>query len=104
MRSYKLVFTLPAQRDLNQILDYYRIELCAPEAARSLLSKVKSLTRALSTPPARFPLAADKRLAEMGIRKALVDNYIIFFQTNEESGTVCILRLLHMRRNWLDIL
>lgn len=55
--------------------------------------------------PLRNALVADKRLVYKGIRKIIMDNYIVFYSATEESKTVIIIRILYeRRRDWMNLL
>jgi toxin ParE1/3/4 len=54
--------------------------------------------------PLRNALVADERLAYKGIRKIMVDNYIVFYIVTEENKTVTIIRMLYGRRGWMNLL
>ena len=47
---------------------------------------------------------SDERLSLNGIRRLLVDNYIIFFTINEFDKVVTIVRILYSRRDWIDLI
>lgn len=52
----------------------------------------------------RNALVADEMLAYKGIRKIMMDNYIVFFIVNEESKIVTIVRILYGRYDWMNLL
>ncbi|MGH4121235.1 type II toxin-antitoxin system RelE/ParE family toxin [Clostridium sp.] len=54
--------------------------------------------------PLRNALVNYERLAYIGIRKIMVDNYIVFYIANDESKTVTIIRILYGRRDWINLL
>lgn len=54
--------------------------------------------------PFRNAIVNDDKLASQGIRKFILDNYIIFYVTNEEKKIITILRILCKRRAWINIL
>ncbi|MDD2443652.1 MAG: type II toxin-antitoxin system RelE/ParE family toxin [Desulfotomaculaceae bacterium] len=49
-------------------------------------------------------VVVDERLALCGIRKALVENYIVFYVISTEDKVVTIMRILYSRRNWEHLL
>lgn len=104
MSIYDIQITEPAEEDLYEIGAYISKELLEPETAKNLISKIAIGINSLDDMPLRNALAADKRLAYKGIRKIMVDNYIIFYIVTEESKTVTIIRILYSRRDWLNLL
>jgi len=50
--------------------------------------------------PVRPALVADKLLAAQGIRKLIVENYIVFYVISETDETVTVIRILYGGRDW----
>lgn len=104
MRTYNIQITEPAEEDLYEIGAYISKELLEPETAKKVISKIAKEINSLEDMPLRNALVVDERLAYKGIRKIMVDNYIVFYIVTEESKTVTIIRILYSRRDWLNIL
>ncbi|MCF6094364.1 type II toxin-antitoxin system RelE/ParE family toxin [Microaerobacter geothermalis] len=104
MSAYIIQITEPAEKDLFEIGSYISKELLEPETAKKVISKIAKGIYSLEELPLRNALVTDERLAQKGIRKIMVDNYIVFYIVNEESKTVTIIRILYGRRDWLNIL
>ncbi len=104
MAAYYIQITKPAENDLVGIGRYISKELLEPETARKVISGIGSKINTLENMPHRNALVNDKRLARMGIRKMLVDNYIVFYNVVEETRTMTIIRVLYSRRNWQNLL
>ena len=96
--------TKNATNDLIEITKYISNELLAPYTAKKLLKNIRVAVTNLAQMPTRHALVNDKKLALQGIRKLLVDNYIVFYIVSEESNTVKVVRILYSRRNWADLL
>jgi plasmid stabilization system protein ParE len=58
----------------------------------------------LADMPHRCPPVTDERLASMGYRKLIINNYIAFFTIDEKAKVVDVERILYVRRDWLHIL
>ena len=54
--------------------------------------------------PQTHKLVDDPFLNALGIRFVLVNNYMAFFIIDETTKTVCIVRFLYGKRNWMQIL
>ncbi len=54
--------------------------------------------------PTRHAVVADEELALQGIRKLIMNNYIVFYVVSEENATVTVVRILYGRRNWINLL
>ncbi|NMM65082.1 type II toxin-antitoxin system RelE/ParE family toxin [Clostridium sp. P21] len=104
MSTYNIQITEPAEEDLYEIGVYISKELLEPETAKKVISKIAKEINSLADMPLRNALVVDERLAYNGIRKIIVNNYIIFYVVNDESKTVTIIRVLYSRRDWLNLL
>jgi toxin ParE1/3/4 len=104
MSRYEVYVSLEAETDLQGIKEYIENELKNPETAKSIISKMKNNILSLETMPYRFNLVADGRLAASGIRKIMVGNYLIFYNTSEQEKTVNIVRVLYAGRDWENII
>lgn len=104
MCTYNIQITEPAEDDLYEIGVYISKELLEPETAKKVISKIAKGINSLEDMPLRNALVADKRLAYKGIRKIILDNYIVFYIANDESKIITIIRILYNRRDWLNLL
>jgi len=101
---YDIQITEPAEKDLYEIGAYISKELLEPEIAKKVISEIAKGVNSLEDMLLRNALVADDRLAYKGIRKIMVDNYIVFYIVAEESKTVTIIRILYSRRDWINLL
>lgn len=104
MSMYDIQITEPAEKDLYEIGAYISKELLEPETAKKVISKIAKGVNSLEDMPLRNALLADDRLAYKGIRKIMMDNYIVFYIVTEESKIVTIIRILYSRRDWINLL
>lgn len=104
MSKYNIQITEPAEKDLREIGVYISKELLEPETAKKVVSKIAKAVSSLEEMPLRNPLASDERLSHKGIRKVIVDNYIVFYIVTDETKTVTIVRILYGRRYWINLL
>ncbi|MDV3427103.1 MAG: type II toxin-antitoxin system RelE/ParE family toxin [Bacillota bacterium] len=104
MSTYDIQITKPAEEDLHEIVFYISKELLEPDTAKKVISKIAKVINSLEDMPLRNPLVLDKRLAKMGIRRIMANNFIVFFIVSEKSRTVTIIRILYNRRNWLNLI
>ncbi|QNK60820.1 type II toxin-antitoxin system RelE/ParE family toxin [Paenibacillus sp. PAMC21692] len=102
--SYLVVITETAERDLSDIVNYIANDLLEPVTARRMVAKIAESVFQLEIIPFRFGLVEDERLAGQGIRKMLVDSYIVFFVVSEPEETVTVIRILYGRRHWNSLL
>ena len=104
MKPYKVRITDPALDDVEQIYRYISDVLLEPQAAEQILDLFEESMQNLSHMPHSRPLVAYEPLAQRGLRKLIVKNYIAFFVIDEDEKTVNIERVLYGRRNWISIL
>ncbi len=94
----------PAENDLRDIVRYIASQLSAPISALSMMELLEEAMAGLSDMPQRCPLVEDERLSQMGYRKLIVKNYVVFFSIDEKTKVVDVERILYGRRDWLRIL
>ena len=104
MTNFSLLISDTAANDLSEIVSYLRNELSYPNSAELLVKKVRSETSKLKELPFLFPLVEDEILAARGIRKLSIDNILIFYIISESKKNVTIIRILHARRDWINLL
>ncbi len=104
MSDYSIKITEPAENDLRGIGDYIAQQLLEPEIARKVVNKIGNAIMTLEETPLRNSLVADQRLSLQGIRKIIVENFIVFYIVKEELRIVTIIRILYGRRDWMNLL
>lgn len=104
MISYHITISEPAENGLNAIVDYIAIELRNPLAAKYFIFKITNAVFSLEQMPKRNTLINSDRLAAKGIRRLIVENYIVFYIVSDSNHSVTIIRILYKRRNWNDLL
>ncbi|MCH5139182.1 type II toxin-antitoxin system RelE/ParE family toxin [Clostridiaceae bacterium UIB06] len=104
MSTYDIQITEPAEKDLYEIGAYISKELLEPDIAKKVILEIAKGINSLEDMPLRNALIDDERLSYKGIRKIMVDNYIVFYIVTEESKTVTIIRILCGRRDWMKLL
>lgn len=104
MTRYKIEITESAEKDLLEIGLYIAKELLEPDIARKLVEKISKEIFTLEEMPLRYALVRDERLSQLGIRKTFVDNYTIFYVTDDIKKSVTVIRILFSRRDWIQLL
>ena len=104
MEKYRVDISEPAERDLTDIVRYIVAQLSAPVSAFHMMELLEEAMGTLSLMPHRHPFLADERLSQMGYRKLVIKNYVIFFSIDEKNQVVDVERILYKRRDWLRIL
>ena len=97
--KYKVVYTAGAKRDLRNIFRYISEELLAPENAAGQTDRIMAAIRKLVTMPNRNRLYEEEPWHSRGLRFFPVDNYLVFYKTNDETETVYIVRIMYRGRD-----
>lgn len=104
MKKHSIFMTHTATEDLKSIAAYIANELHEPSIAKKLVGNIKEAVMSLEHMPTRYSLVRDANLAIQGIRKIMVDNYIVFYIIHEKDNVVTIVRILYSRRDWVNLL
>jgi len=104
MAKYRVDVSEAAESDLGDIVRYIASQLSAPITVLQMMELLEEAMTGLSNLPERCPLVADERLSQMGYRKLMVKNYIVFFSIDEKNKVVDVERILYGRRDWLRFL
>ena len=104
MNKYNIEITEPAEKDLHEIGNYIANELLQPNVALKAVGRIAEAIFSLEKMPLRNALVMDERLALQGIRKTIIDNYIVFYSVSEKEKKVTVIRILYSRRDWISLL
>ncbi len=104
MEQYEILLTESAQRDLMEIYTYIAKTLREPGTARGIYRAMKAAILSLDTMPERYGLLSEPPYAQMGMRKMLAKNYIVFYLVDKSAHTVSVVRILYNRREWQALL
>ena len=99
---YKLKISPKAKDDLTEIKGYISQELCNPQAAVNLVSKITKKIRGLSEHPGIGAPLSSVVAIQTDYRFLVCDNYLIFYRY--EDGIVFVSRILYGRRDYMRIL
>ena len=88
-----------AAADVTGIVDYLAGDLANPTAAASFKKSLRECLDTLRMFPQSGSLVQNGYVPQTGIREKLVGNYILFYQTDAETRTVYILRVVHGSRD-----
>ena len=104
MKTYTVLISETAETDLQEIIRFISLERREPLNARNLLSRIREAILDLEKMPYRHVLVRDERLASQGIRMLPVENHMVFYIASEANDSVSIVRILHSRREWTELL
>lgn len=102
MPNYIIQFSAEAKKDLTNIFNYIFYSLNEPNIAKKKIEKIKLAIYNLKTNPEIYPIIQEDILSKYDLRKIVIDNHIIFYTVL--NNTICIVRILYARRNWINLL
>lgn len=97
--SFRIQFTSGARQDLRDIFEYIAFELLVPDIAKAQTKRIIDEIRTLDVFPMRYPLYEDEPWHSIGLRFFPIDNYLIFYRTDEEKEIVSIVRIMYGGRD-----
>ena len=97
MNTYQVILTPEAEDDLREIYRYIASVLQERSAAQRLVSNLRKTILDLETMPERWNRYDREPWFSRGIRKAITENYIIFYTVQDQS--VFVLSVLYGRRD-----
>jgi len=99
MKEWGVVWSEDAEVDLDSIYSYIATELLEPSIAFNQTERIKTAIYGLKQMPKRYSLYQTEPWRSKGVRHMVVNNYIVFYHPNDESGEVLILRIIYGGRN-----
>lgn len=96
---FKVAYSARARQDLRDIYEYIAYELSAPEAAAGQTGRIMKAVHSLEQMPMRHRLYEEEPWHSQGLRVLPVDNYMVFYLTNETEAAVSILRIMYGGRD-----
>ena len=101
-KTYKVILTPNAQKNLRNIFYYIHYELKAGIAAQDIMSSIKSSIDNLSLFPARHSLVELEPFKNSGLRKIVVKNYLVYFKTYEPLRVVRVVAVIYAKSNQVE--
>ncbi|MFI3164096.1 MAG: type II toxin-antitoxin system RelE/ParE family toxin [Bacillota bacterium] len=97
--KWEVIFSEQSIDEIRNIHDYIAYELLAPENARKQVDRIILKAESLDISPMRNPLYDNKKWKKKGLRRMVVDNFLIFYLTCEKSKQVQIVSILYGARD-----
>ena len=88
MTRYEVNITDEAQRDMESIYDYIAQELQVTDTAMNQYNRIAEAILSLDEFPERYELFKLEPERTMGIRRMIVDNYMVCYIVDEETVTI----------------
>lgn len=93
-----------AQKDILTIYNYISIVLGNTAVSNKLIQKIKDRFNEIATYLKSAPLLINEYVKNKNIRKLIIDNYIAFYEINEQKNEIIVLRILHCTTNYINML
>lgn len=97
--KYQVFITEKAEEDLNSIADYLIYKLNAGENALKQIDRIEQTVSSLEEMPERYRVYDKEPWKNKNLRVAVVDNYLVFYITDNDDKTVTVIRILYGRRD-----
>ena len=102
--KFRADITETAKNDIIEAAEYIDYVLKNPQAADNLMEAIEKEIDSLTVFPERYAVLDDSVLSSFNVRFVRVKDYLAFYVITEDERLVVILRFLHMRRDWTEIL
>ena len=99
--KYKLNIYPKAQSDLKNIIEYVSVVLSNKQAANDLMTAFKNAFERVCVFPESCPVLNNSFLKYKGLRKLLVNNYIVFYRVKD--NTIQIVRIMYAMQNYQEV-
>ena len=96
---YEVITTNQADADLRGIYEYITFELLSPDNAAGQLDRLEELILELEEFPEKYRLYGNEPWHSRGLRVMPVDNYLVFYIPDKDTGIVTVIRVMYEGRN-----
>ena len=98
--NYRIEVTPAAMQDLEEITVYIEKALSNPTAASAFLDAVTDCYESIALMPLMYEKCRDRRLSELGCRRAVIKHYVMVYRVDDEGKRVLILRFFYGAREY----
>lgn len=99
MSDYAIAYSLEAFDDLRKIYSYIAFSLLEPANAKKQVDRIRRKIRSLGFMPSKFERVSCEPWKSMGMHRAPIDNFIIFYIIDETTKSVSIVRVFYGGRD-----
>ncbi len=99
MMTYEVTTTEQAESDLRGIYEYIAFELLSPENAEGQLDRLEEHILGLETFPEKYRAYEKEPWKSRGLRVMPVDNYLVFYISDNETEIVTVIRVMYDGRD-----
>lgn len=95
MSEWKVILTPEFKQEFRDIYSYIAEKLLVPETAKKQMSRILDKVETLNEMPCKFSLVEKEPLHSRGLRKMVIDNYIVFYMPNEKTKEVVVFHVFY---------
>ncbi len=104
MSKYKVLLTPEFQQEIRDIHSYIANTLLVPETAAKQVVRIMDVVKSLDEMPERNPLYEKEPWHSRGLRKVVIDNYVVFYYVNKKVDEVAVFHVFYGGRKIEDII
>ena len=104
MSKYKVLLTPEFQQEIRDIHSYIANTLLVPETAAKQVVRIMDVVKSLDEMPERYSLYEKEPWRSRGLRKVVIDNYVVFYYVNKKVNEVAVFNVFYGGRNIEDII
>lgn len=104
MKTYEIIITPDAEKNLQELRDYIAHVLEMPDTASAFLQEMRGEIQTLSEFPERTRLVDFEPWHSRGVRKLFVKNFIVYYIVAEEEARVYVMNVVYGKRNQWHVL
>jgi addiction module RelE/StbE family toxin len=104
VKNYKIRFTRKARYDLDEVFQYFYDQTNKDVVGDRILVRLEMEILHLSEFPRAGSYLQDELLRLKGYRKCVVENYIVLYLIDDQEQQVIIVRIIHGRRCYTQLL
>lgn len=104
MSQWNVKLSPEFKQEVREIYSYIANTLLVPETALKQIDRIIKAVESLNEKPHRNPLYEREPWKSRGLRKLVVDNFVVFYLTNEKLKDVIIFHIFYGGRNISELL
>ena len=101
-KNYK--FTPQVKKDIDQAIDYIVNELGDVNAAKKLFGDILKTIERICLFPESCEAVDNKLIKNKNVRRALVNNYLLFYILDYKNSAIIFIRFIYGRRSIIELL
>ncbi len=96
---YEVIITEQADADLREIYEHIAFKLLSRDNAAGQLARLEKQLTGLEKFPEKFRRYEKEPWHSRGLRVMPVDNYLVFYISDQEAGVVTVIRVMYSGRD-----